>query len=135
MLSTNLNKNANLCPHTFIVVSGPNNLIGRHSLARLWPEEFNKFKAVATSNYNLGSAKDDNKCDINVINKAQISNVSVKTDKIVKFGNVVKPDKIDKSDNPVKSNKVKSDQKVKVANDTKTISKPKKSKKSPQTGD
>ena len=78
MLSTNLNKNAKLSPYTFIVVKGPNNLIGRHTLARLWLEEFDKFKSVATSNYKLALPKNADKCDVQIVNKAQINNVSVK---------------------------------------------------------
>ena len=38
----------NPIPLTFLVVSGPNNLLGRHSLERLWPREFNAFKNVTS---------------------------------------------------------------------------------------
>ena len=27
---------------TFLVVDGPNNLVGRHALARMWPTEFQR---------------------------------------------------------------------------------------------
>ena len=37
-------------PLTFLVVTGPNNLIGRHSLERLWPREFKAFKNVTGKN-------------------------------------------------------------------------------------
>ena len=37
-------------PLTFLVVAGPNNLIGRHSLELLWPKEFQAFKNVTGRN-------------------------------------------------------------------------------------
>ena len=46
---------------TFLVVKGPNNLVGRHSLARLWPTEFKAFKESTCKNY--GTTK-----SFNVIN-------------------------------------------------------------------
>ena len=41
---------------TFLVVKGPNNLLGRHSLARLWPEAFERFKNSTCEN--LAISKD-----------------------------------------------------------------------------
>ena len=34
-----------------MVVKGPNCLIGRHSLARLWPQEFERFRKATCANY------------------------------------------------------------------------------------
>ena len=36
---------------TFLVVDGPNNLVGRHALASMWPVEFKAFKDVTTANF------------------------------------------------------------------------------------
>ena len=36
---------------TFLVVKGPNCLVGRHSIARLWPQEFERFKLATCANY------------------------------------------------------------------------------------
>ena len=43
-VSSNIKKFDNSHALTFLVLDGPNNLIGRHSLQKLWPEEFNAFK-------------------------------------------------------------------------------------------
>ena len=43
-VSCDLKKFETVYPLTFLVLEGPNNLIGRHSLQRLWPKEFNAFK-------------------------------------------------------------------------------------------
>ena len=45
-VSTNVHKFSNDLALTFLVVRGPNNLLGRHSLARLWPNEFENFKQI-----------------------------------------------------------------------------------------
>ena len=37
-------------PLYFIVLSGPNNLLGRHSLKCLWPKEYEAFKNVCEPN-------------------------------------------------------------------------------------
>ena len=34
----------------FVVLSGPNNLLGRHSLQCLWPKEYEKLKNVCGQN-------------------------------------------------------------------------------------
>ena len=36
---------------TFLVVDGPNNLIGRHAPASMWPVEFQAFKEATTANF------------------------------------------------------------------------------------
>ena len=36
---------------TFLVVDGPNNLVGRHALARMWPSEFQRFKEATCENF------------------------------------------------------------------------------------
>ena len=78
-VSTNLENSAKLLPLTFLVVKGPNNLIGRHSLARLWPKEFEQFKAVTTNNYNnynKGLASKNKKSKCQNVNKTQINKVN-----------------------------------------------------------
>ena len=42
---------------TFLVVKGPNNLIGRHSLARLWPREFERFREATCENFKIGNTE------------------------------------------------------------------------------
>ena len=49
-VSTNLRHLENPIMLTFLVVNGPNNLVGRHSLARLWPSAFEQFKNSTTQN-------------------------------------------------------------------------------------
>ena len=75
-VSNNLNKNAKLIPVTFIVVKGPNSLLGRHTLARLWPREFEQFKTVATNNYKLGLPKNNNESKSLIVNKTQANKVN-----------------------------------------------------------
>ena len=76
-VSTNLENSAKLFPLTFLVVKGPNNLIGRHSLARLWPKEFERFKAVTTDNYNIALSNLNNKKSKSKnVNKSQINFVN-----------------------------------------------------------
>ena len=75
-VSTDLENSAKLFPLTFLVVKGPNNLIGRHSLARLWPKEFEQFKAVATNNYKLGLPKNNKKSKSKTVNKTQVNKVN-----------------------------------------------------------
>ena len=38
---------------SFLVVNGPNCLIGRHSLARLWPSEVARFREKTCENYKI----------------------------------------------------------------------------------
>ena len=45
-----LNKFSNSVPLTFLVVKGPHCLIGRHSLQKLYPRQFNAFKQVTSQN-------------------------------------------------------------------------------------
>ena len=52
-VSTDLYKFKNDLALTFLVVKGPNNLSGRHSLARLWPREFERFKQATCENYRI----------------------------------------------------------------------------------
>ena len=52
-VSTDLHDFKNSFPLTFLVVKGPNNLIGRHSLERLWPTEFLAFKNITGKNINI----------------------------------------------------------------------------------
>ena len=49
-VSTDLRDFSNPLALTFLVVKGPNNLVGRHSLERLWPAEFLAFKQVTCKN-------------------------------------------------------------------------------------
>ena len=58
-VSSDLKKFETVYPLTFLVLEGPNNLIGRHSLQRLWPKEFNAFK---------------NKCEPKVVNTVSGTN-------------------------------------------------------------
>ena len=55
-VSTNLRHLVDPIMLTFLVVKGPNNLIGRHSLARLWQEAFERFKNSTCEN--LAISKD-----------------------------------------------------------------------------
>ena len=51
-VSTDLHKLSNKpIPLTFLVVDGPNNLVGRHALARMWPAEFQALKNATTENF------------------------------------------------------------------------------------
>ena len=50
-VSTDLQKLTKPLALTFLVVKGPNNLVGRHSLARLWPTEFKAFKDATCENF------------------------------------------------------------------------------------
>ena len=50
-MSTDLEKFTKPLALTFLVVKGPNNLVGRHSLARLWPAEFKAFKDATCENF------------------------------------------------------------------------------------
>ena len=52
-VSTDLHKFTNNLALTFLVVKGPNNLIGRHSIARLWPREFERFRQATCENYKI----------------------------------------------------------------------------------
>ena len=49
-VSTDLRDFSNPLALTFLVVKGPNNLVGRHSLEHLWPAEFLAFKQVTCKN-------------------------------------------------------------------------------------
>ena len=49
-VSTDIFKFTNNMPLTFLVVKGPNCLIGRHSLAKMWPTEFKMFKQSTCEN-------------------------------------------------------------------------------------
>ena len=49
-VSTELSKFTDPKPLTFLVVNGPNNLVGRYSLELLFPAEFNAFKDVTCKN-------------------------------------------------------------------------------------
>ncbi|CAL4061377.1 unnamed protein product, partial [Meganyctiphanes norvegica] len=52
-VSTDLYKFSKPLALTFLVVKGPNNLVGRHSIARLWPTEFKAFKETTCKNYGI----------------------------------------------------------------------------------
>ena len=49
-VSKNLNEFTNSIPLTFLVVKGSHCLIGRHSLQKLYPRQFNAFKQVTSQN-------------------------------------------------------------------------------------
>ena len=49
-VSRDINKFNEVYPLYFIVLSGPNNLLGRHSLQCLWPKEYEAFKNVCEPN-------------------------------------------------------------------------------------
>merc|ERR1739842_2550 len=49
-VSKSLNEFNEVYPLTFLVVSGPNNLIGRYSLERLWPEQFKALVTITSQN-------------------------------------------------------------------------------------
>ena len=57
-VSTDLEKFSKPLALTFLVVKGPNNLVGRHSLARLWPTEFKAFKETTCKNYGINTKSD-----------------------------------------------------------------------------
>ncbi|MCP4393655.1 MAG: retroviral-like aspartic protease, partial [Alphaproteobacteria bacterium] len=72
-VSTDLHKFTKPLALTFLVVRGPNNLIGRHSLARLWPTEFERFKQATCKNFKIGNSENkSNSC--NQINKVDKDN-------------------------------------------------------------
>ena len=49
-LSRNLRHFKDYVTVTFLVVKGPNNLIGRFSIEKLWPHEFNALKHITGAN-------------------------------------------------------------------------------------
>ena len=72
-VSTDLdNMSNNPLSLTFLVVEGPNNLIGRHALARMWPNKFNRFKQATCANFVKPYSYDNSKqCDVIEANKIQ----------------------------------------------------------------
>ena len=72
-VSTDLDKLSNSpLSLTFLVVNGPNNLIGRHALALMWPTEFNRFKQATCANFVKPYIYDNAKqCDVIKANKIQ----------------------------------------------------------------
>ena len=70
-VSTDLHKFTNNLALTFLVVKGPNNLIGRHSLARLWPREFERFKQATCENYKIIGNSEIKSTNCNQINKVE----------------------------------------------------------------
>ena len=59
-VSTDLHKLSNKpLALTFLVVKGPNNLVGRHSLACLWPTEFKAFKNATCENLGISLSYDN----------------------------------------------------------------------------
>ena len=69
-VSTDLHKFSKPLALTFLVVKGPNNLVGRHSLARLWPTEFKAFKETTCKNYGISKSS-------NVLASNQIKSTNV----------------------------------------------------------
>ena len=81
-VSTDVNKFSNNMPLSFLVVKGPNCLIGRHSLARLWPSEFARFREKTCKNYKFFGSSDVKSTTCSQINKVQqLSKSEVKSDK------------------------------------------------------
>ena len=82
-ISSDLDKFSNPIALTFLVVKGPNNLVGRHSLARLWPSDFQRFKNSTCSNIvkssNVGNSANGN---INSVNVGKSANKNVNSDKV-----------------------------------------------------
>ena len=76
-VSTDVHKFTNNLALTFLVVKGPNNLIGRHSLARLWPREFERFKQVTCKNYKILGNTEIKSTNCNQINKVEHNNANV----------------------------------------------------------
>ena len=76
-VSTDLHKFTNNLALTFLVVKGPNNLIGRHSLAHLWPREFERFKQVTCENYKILGNTEIKSTNCNQINKVEQNNSTV----------------------------------------------------------
>ena len=69
-VSTDLHKFSKPLALTFLVVKGSNNLVGRHSLACLWPTEFKAFKETTCKNY--GISKSSNDTSSNQINSTNV---------------------------------------------------------------
>ena len=78
-VSTDLHKFSKPLALTFLVVKGPNNLVGRHSLARLWPTEFKAFKETTCKNY--GISKSLNATSSNQINSTNVDKNNKKLSK------------------------------------------------------
>ena len=72
---------------TFLVVKGPNNLIGRHSLARLWPREFERFKQATCENYKIIGNSEIKSTNCNQINKVEQDKSNVNSVSNVKSNN------------------------------------------------
>ena len=83
-VSTDLHKFTNPLALTFLVVKGPNNLIGRHSLARLWPREFERFKQATCENFKIIGNSEIKSNSCNQINKVDKDNSDVKSKSTVK---------------------------------------------------
>ena len=64
-------------PLTFLVVTGPNNLIGRHSLERLWPREFKAFKNVTGKNVCQPKVSQTNTCVKEPVTNSDNSNDAI----------------------------------------------------------
>ena len=84
-VSTELNKFTDAKPLTFLVVNGPNNLVGRYSLELLFPAEFAAFKDVTCKNMSKNIKCEPTKpnCKAQSICKTQVkkskSNSKLKT--------------------------------------------------------
>merc|ERR1711954_522425 len=92
-VSTDVNKfsNHNMAL-SFLVVKGPNCLIGRHNLARLWPSEFARFREKTCENYKIFGSTDVKSTTCSQINKVeQLSESEVITSSQVHNVHLVKP--------------------------------------------
>ena len=95
-VSTDLKKLSNSpLSLTFLVVDGPNNLIGRHALARMWPNEFASFKQTTCSNF--VKPYHDNSIDSNVIKANKIDKQNSNQKSKNKSKPIPKPKSSDKS--------------------------------------
>ena len=79
-VSTNIDKFSDSMPLSFLIVKGPNCLIGRHSIARLWPSVLAAFRKKTCENFKIfGSSgiKSSKACgQINKIEQASESDLS-----------------------------------------------------------
>ena len=84
-VSTDLQKFSKPLALTFLVVRGPNNLVGRHSLARLWPTEFKAFKETTCKNYGISKSS-----NVLASNQIKSTNVDKSNKKLVSLNQILK---------------------------------------------